>query len=124
MKRILIIDDDPDLRDLLTLLVRAELPGAEIGQAANGQEGLILAQKLNPDLVILDGQMPVQDGATTCRQLRENIDAHPMQVLGLTAFSQGSELVKEMQRSCDRLLFKPFSYDAFLGALRTLNGVA
>lgn len=124
MKRVLIIDDDPNLRDLLALLVRAELPEAEIGQAADGQEGLLLAQELHPDLIILDGQMPVQDGAAICRQLRESIDSHPMRVLGITAFSQGSELVWEMQRSCDHLLFKPFSYDALLGAIRTLRGSA
>lgn len=124
MQRVLIIDDDPELRSLLTLLIRAELPEAEISQAADGREGLLLAQQFKPQLVILDGQMPVMNGASACRQLRENIDANPMRVLGVTAFSHGSDLVKEMQLSCDRLLFKPFSYDVFLGAVRTLTASA
>lgn len=82
--RILLADDEAlirlDLREMLT-----EAGHEIVGEAANGQEAVQLAQELHPDIVIMDVKMPVMDGLTAAQQITE---AEIAPVLLLTAYSQ------------------------------------
>lgn len=81
--RVLLVDDDPDI---LTFLQAAlwSFDGLDVHTANNGQQGLELANKLLPDLVILDMQMPVKDGLSTFRELRTDIRTRDIPVIILT----------------------------------------
>lgn len=68
MKKILLIDDEQDILEILTYNLERE--GYEVYTATNGTEGIDLAKKIIPDLVLLDVMMPEKDGIETCQDLR------------------------------------------------------
>src|SRR5512133_584362 len=78
--RILVIDDDPDIAELLTTILKPQ--GFTVYHACDGKDGLKLAYELHPDLIILDIMMPMMDGWDVCARLRELTD---IPILILTA---------------------------------------
>src|SRR5579863_3356526 len=80
-ERILIIDDDPDIRDVLNLSLSEYYA---VSAASNGKEGLEMVKTKNPDLIITDYNMPVMNGAEFCRQLRRDILLRHLPVIMLT----------------------------------------
>ena len=83
MSRILVIDDDQAIAELVK--VNLELLGHHVTTAHDGIKGLALAQQNRPDLVVLDVMMPDLDGFTVCQRLRQNPSTHPIPILMLTA---------------------------------------
>jgi len=71
MIRILVVDDNPTVRQVLRLCLGLESDLAVVGEAGCGSEALALAQRLLPDVVIMDVAMPGMDGITTSERLRE-----------------------------------------------------
>lgn len=67
--KILVVDDDPDIRDVLEALLEGE--GFEVLMANDGEQALEAIKKENPDLMILDLLMPVMDGFAVCKQLQD-----------------------------------------------------
>lgn len=102
--RILVIDDDPDIVELLTLVLKPE--GFIICHAYDGKEGLKKAYELHPDLVILDIMMPHIDGWEVCTSLRELTD---VPILMLTARSTDVDVVRGLMSGADDYMKKPFS---------------
>ncbi len=68
-RRILIVDDDPSVRELLRIVLEAE-DFEVVGEAKDGVEAITRAVELQPDFVVLDQQMPNRDGAATAAMLR------------------------------------------------------
>lgn len=101
--RILLADDEALIRlDLREMLIEA---GHEIvGEAANGQEAVQLAQELHPDIVIMDVKMPVMDGLTAAQQITE---AEIAPVLLLTAYSQQDIVARATEAGVIAYLVKP-----------------
>ncbi len=101
--RILLADDEAlirlDLREMLT-----EAGHEIVGEAANGQEAVQLAQKLHPDIVIMDVKMPVMDGLTAAQQITEDEIAP---VLLLTAYSQQDIVARATEAGVIAYLVKP-----------------
>lgn len=102
--RILVIDDDPTLNSLIRQSFHAK--GYEVITALNGMEGLKLAYRSHPDIILLDIMMPDLDGFETCRRLRE-ISEVP--VLMLTAMSSEDDLLRGFEAGADDYVKKPFS---------------
>ena len=102
--KILIVDDDPDIRNVLNLLLRSDYETAE---AADGAEAVEYMQQ-NPetDLVILDVMMPGMDGIETCEKIREHSN---VPILFLTAKSAEQDRIAAYQSGGDDFLSKPFS---------------
>jgi len=67
--KILVVDDDPDIRDVLEALLEGE--GFEVVLANDGEQALEAIKKESPDLMILDLMMPVMDGFAVCKQLQD-----------------------------------------------------
>ena len=115
LSRILIVDDDPDIRNVLSLLLKDSYFVAE---AADGAEA-VNYMKANPDtdLVVLDVMMPGMDGLETCGKLREFSNAP---VLFLTAKSAERDRVAAYQSGGDDYLSKPFSQAELLAKISSL----
>lgn len=86
--RVLIVDDDADIRQMVSFLLRA--PGIEVvGESSNGEEAVAAVEELHPDLVVMDLMMPILDGVEATRRIRE---AHPdIKVIGFTAVDDGAD---------------------------------
>jgi two-component system response regulator MprA len=113
---ILIVDDEPALRDSLSRTLRFE--GYTVEVAANGAEALDAVHARQPDCVVLDMLMPVQDGLATCRVLRAEGNLVP--VLMLTARSDVGDRVAGLDAGADDYLVKPFSLQELLARVRAL----
>ncbi len=103
MKTVLIADDDPHIRRLITELLEAE--GLRVVSAVNGEEAVNMTLEENPDLLILDIIMPKQDGFAVCKKIRGEI-ASP--ILFLTAKDDLVDLVSGLAIGGDDYITKPF----------------
>jgi DNA-binding response OmpR family regulator len=109
MTRILVVDDEGDIRELLReLLGRA---GHEVVEASNGSEALKLFYSEQPDFVILDVQMPILDGWETLARIREVSD---VPVMMLTARAEELDKVRGLRAGADDYLTKPFGRQELL----------
>lgn len=101
--KILIADDDPNIRKLLQMTLEAE--GYEVIQAANGREALEKVEKHPVDLLILDIMMPEVDGWQVCRQLQD----HDLPIIMLTAKDDEVDTILGLKMGADDYVTKPFS---------------
>lgn len=116
--KILIIDDEPHIVEL----IRYNLEGAGFKtlQALNGNEGLALAQKEVPDLVLLDLMLPGIDGLEVCRQLRSDEDLKSIPIIMLTAKSAEIDKVLGLELGADDYITKPFSVRELIARVKAL----
>ncbi|MGP8237673.1 MAG: response regulator [Limisphaerales bacterium] len=110
--KILTVDDSRTIRMIVTRAFRAY--DCTICEAGNGEEGLAVAAKEKPDLVILDVTMPVMDGVTMLGKLEENPELKAIPVIMLTA-EAGRENVLQIARIGIRdYLVKPFKEEQLI----------
>lgn len=119
MARILIVDDVPEVRELLTHLL--EYDGHETLVASSGAEAIALAQQELPDLIIMDLLMPVIDGWSATRQLKGDPRTAHIPVIALTAHLLPEDEREAMAAGCDRFLAKPLDIDYFLEQVAILT---
>lgn len=103
---VLIIDDNRDIQKLVGELLA---PDYNIIAAPNGREGVRLAARYVPDLIICDVMMPVMDGLECCRRIKEEVSTSHIPVLMLTACSLDEQRVQGYESGADGYLSKPFS---------------
>ena len=118
-KRILLVDDEPDILTTVQAILESSIPGVEVDCAPSGRVALDLLQRARFDLVVTDYRMPGMDGAELVGRMRA---AWPgMRVVMLTAFVDESTL-KEIERRAPGLeiLPKPLDIDAFLARIGAL----
>ena len=116
-ERILIIDDDPDIRDVLDLSLSEYYT---IFAASNGKEGLEMVKTKNPDLIITDYNMPVMNGPEFCRQLRRDILLRHLPVIMLTGKGETKDMVTGIESGADDYLVKPFEPETLLARIRMI----
>ena len=111
MKRVLVVDDDDDMRALMSLLLSEAY---EVSSAADGAEGLALAKKLKPDLVVLDLLMPKMHGFEVCRHIREDDSLKATKVLISSSKSYQHDVRTTVEETgADDYIVKPFEVEAF-----------
>jgi two-component system OmpR family response regulator len=103
MTKILIVDDDPHIRELLSVLLRNE--GYEIHEAEDGLKALSLLETIKVDMVILDIMMPNMNGWELSLEVRKQYD---LPMLMLTAKGETMQKVKGFEHGTDDYLVKPF----------------
>lgn len=113
--KILIVDDDPDIAELLQYNLSKE--GYEVQQAENGKEALSVAAKFKPDIILMDVMMPVLDGIAACRQLREMPDFRDTYILFLTARGEEFSEVAAFEAGADDFITKPIKPRALLSRI-------
>ena len=104
MKKILVVDDDPHIREVvLFALEKADMKGSE---ASDGVQAIKQFQASQPDLIILDINMPEMDGLEVCRELRKTSD---VPILFLSSRDDEIDKVLGLELGADDYLTKPFS---------------
>ncbi|HTW04948.1 MAG TPA: response regulator transcription factor [Streptosporangiaceae bacterium] len=114
--RVLVVDDDPDVRDSLVRALR--YAGYGVTAAADGAEALASLSRSPADLIVLDLLLPMLDGLETCRRLRARGDATP--ILVLTARGTVDDRVTGLAAGADDYLVKPFALAELLARTRAL----
>ncbi|MTV25593.1 response regulator [Nitriliruptoraceae bacterium ZYF776] len=116
MSRVLIVDDDEDIRAYLE--VTLSLGGYDVIEAPDGHAGIEAARRGSPDLIVLDVMMPHLDGLEVLRRLREDARTAHLPVILLTARGQASDTVEGLDAGADSYLTKPFDADVLLAHVR------
>jgi len=106
-ERVLVVDDEPDVRMLLRTNLRAA--GFDVLEAANGAEGLSIAKHDLPAVIILDLMMPEMSGIEVCRALRKHPPTSRIPILMLTAKTAEEDKVAGFEVGADDYVTKPFS---------------
>lgn len=114
--RVLVVDDQQLMRDGLSSLLSIQ-PGIEIvGLAANGREAVEQAQRLSPDIILMDVRMPVMDGVTATQQVRQQLPS--CQVLMLTTFDDDEYVFKALAAGASGYLLKDIPAEALAKAIQ------
>lgn len=113
-ERILTIDDDPDILDVLDLTLSDYY---EVIQAPNGLEGLKLVQTKNPNLVVCDFMMPVMTGKEFCKEMKKDILLEHIPVIMLTGKGETKNMVDGIEAGADDYIVKPFEPMALLARI-------
>jgi CheY-like chemotaxis protein len=101
MDSILIIDDDPLIRSILEEMVLQEWPDLTVLLATDGLEGVTLAVEKKPGVILLDGMMPVMDGFTAARRLRQMPDTRSIPIIAITSDGGEGEISTGLRSLCD-----------------------
>ena len=123
-KRVLVIDDTLENRALVTDFLSPL--GFEVFEAENGRIGLLKAQAVQPDLILMDTVMPELDGWETTRQLRRKPGFAAVPIISVSAVASSSDQARSLEAGADAYLPKPIDFDALtheMGALLRLNWV-
>lgn len=115
--KILVIDDEPDVAEVVNLCFTLQWPGAELAEAGTGQSGLDLVETMGPDLVVLDLSLPDMDGFAVCKAIREFSD---VPIIMLTARDQDLSKIKGLDLGADDYITKPFNHLELLARARAV----
>lgn len=115
---ILIVDDEADLLELIEYNLKKE--GYNVLKAENGMEGIRLARKHHPDLILLDIMMPRMTGFEVCKVIREDNDLKQVPVIFLTARSDEETEVSGLDVGADDFLPKPISTVKLVARIKTV----
>ena len=107
MGKILVVDDEPSIVRPLAFVL--EKSGYEVLTAANGEEGLRVAEAERPDLIFLDVMMPKKNGYEVCKELKGNPELQQIYVIILTARGVELDEQEKQEVKADEYMSKPFS---------------
>ena len=114
-KKILIVEDDGNIRELLRLYLERE--GYEITEAANGEEGVELWRKINPDMILLDVMMPIMDGWQVCKIIRKE---SKVPIIIMTAKGETFDKVNGLEMGADDYIVKPLEMREVIARVRAI----
>jgi two-component system, cell cycle response regulator DivK len=115
MKRILVVEDNEANMYLVTFILRKN--GYEIIEARSGEEGLDLATRERPDLIIMDIQLPKIDGLETTRRIRQSEANDMIPIIALTSYAMTGDREKALQAGCAGYIEKPINPETFMGEI-------
>ncbi len=121
-RTVLIVDDEPDIREVVRRLLKELEPDLKIEEAVDGYDAGIKIGNLCPDLLIVDVMMPRVDGISLVRSIRENPETAAVKILAITAFPEQDNVKKMYDAGADLCLIKPLQLEHFrLEVIRLLN---
>ncbi|HNO32126.1 MAG TPA: response regulator [Anaerolineales bacterium] len=120
MARILIAEDEPDIRELVAFTLR--FAGHEVVATSNGEEALQQAGQVNPDLILMDVRMPKMTGYDACRAMKADPVLKDIPVVFLSAKGQDAEIQTGINVGAEEYLLKPFAPDQLVERVRSILG--
>ncbi|MBK7647768.1 MAG: response regulator [Betaproteobacteria bacterium] len=121
-KKILIVDDEPNIVISLEFLMKKE--GFTVAVAVDGEEALAKVASFEPDLILLDVMMPKKSGFEVCEALRADQARAGLQIVMLTAKGRDTEVAKGLAIGADAYVTKPFSTKDLVAKVKAMLGVA
>jgi DNA-binding response OmpR family regulator len=118
MARILIAEDEPDIRELVAFTLR--FAGHEVTATSNGEEALNQASVILPDIIIMDVRMPRMTGYDACRAMKKDEALKDIPVVFLSAKGQDSEIQTGLEAGAEEYLLKPFAPDQLAERVKTI----
>jgi CheY-like chemotaxis protein len=119
MKKILVVEDVEFNRDLVVQLLE---DAYEIITAADGAEGLRLAERERPDLILMDLSLPIVDGWEATRRIKADEELKQIPIIALSAHAMTGDEEKARQSGCDDYLSKPLDEDLLFAKIERLLG--
>ena len=113
---ILIVEDYPDTRTLLSSLLRSK--GYMVIEAGDGKEGVRQANRVNPDLILMDLALPELDGVEATRQIRQRQSHSQTPIFAVSAFATSDVQQDALDAGCNEVFTKPLEIEPFLGKIR------
>ena len=114
MKKILVVEDVDFNRDLIVQLLEDEY---QVIEAVNGKEGVEIAERERPELILMDLSLPIMDGWEATRRLKANADLRSIPVIALTAHAMKGDEEKALAAGCDGYLAKPIDEDELMARI-------
>lgn len=115
-RKILVVDDEPDM--LLAIKMRLEASGFEVITATDGMEGLNLARREKPDLLVLDIMLPKMNGYKVSRLLKFDEEYKHIPIVMLTALAGEDDRATGAQTGADAYITKPFETAQLIDTIR------
>jgi two-component system, cell cycle response regulator DivK len=115
-KRILVVEDQPDSRQIIRDMVAGT--DYEITEAENGEEALAAIAKERPDLILMDSQLPIMDGYTATRLIKTDPALRSIPIIAVTSYALPGEENKARAAGCEDYVTKPFSPRQLLVKIR------
>ena len=117
---ILVVEDYTDSRTLLSSLLRAK--GYKVVEARDGKEGLLQANRITPDLILMDLAMPEMDGVEATRQLRLRHTLSRTPIFAISAYATADVKQDAMAAGCAEIFAKPLDIGSLLGRIKATLG--
>jgi two-component system alkaline phosphatase synthesis response regulator PhoP len=118
MTKILIAEDEPDIRELVAFTLR--FAGYEVVAAPNGEDAVQIASREFPDLILMDVRMPRMTGYDACRLMKANPDLKDIPIVFLSAKGQDAEIQTGLDAGAEEYLLKPFAPDQLTDRVRAI----
>ena len=118
-KIILVVDDTDWNRDLLVQLLEEDY---DILQAADGGEGVRMAEQHKPDLILMDLGMPVMDGWQATRAIKANEALKNIPIIAVTSHAMVGDEIEARKAGCDDYLSKPIDDEALIAKIKRFIG--
>ncbi len=118
MAKIVIAEDEPDIRELIAFTLR--FAGHEVVAGANGEEGYELVKREKPDLAMFDVRMPKMTGYEACKKIKSEPEIAATPVVFLSAKGQESEIQQGMDVGAEEYLLKPFAPDQLAARVKEI----
>lgn len=115
MKRILVVEDNEINMYLCSRILKSS--GHEVIEARSGEEGVELAIKDKPDLVLMDIQLPGIDGLEATRRIRESKADGTIPIIALTSYAMAGDREKALSAGCTGYIEKPINPDTFMSEI-------
>ena len=117
MSTVLIVDDNADIRAYLRTILQDKY---QVNEAADGQQGLAIANEIVPDLIVSDVMMPVMNGLEFCQRVKSGTATSHIPVILLTARALSQHQIEGYESGADAYITKPFSADLLLARISNL----
>lgn len=113
MPTILLVEDNEMNRDMLSR--RLQRRNYRVISAINGEDAVIISRQLKPDIILMDMELPIKDGWTACKEIKQENAQLP--IIALTAHAFSGDKEKALAAGCDDYATKPVDFAALTGMI-------
>lgn len=119
MSRILLVEDNEMNRDMLSR--RLERRDYKVIIAVDGEQAVALAGSEQPDIILMDMDLPVKDGWTASAEIKQNRQTAGIPIIALTAHAMAGDEARARAAGCDEYEIKPIEFSRLLGKIEQLT---